>query len=968
MKVATLLKAAIVFSLISFVNVKSHAVIRGGYIEWEVVNNDSINVLFNVYYDCNFFGISNTFKISTDKCGDKAFSSYNLPKPTIVDVNFDCKQSCNWNQLKRKTFLLGLRVDTFRRQNCCDINLIMYGQYRNDSSNLREPYYYESQINVCDTTHLKSFKWSREVINTIGYRQPIMMDLSASFNSKANNVSYKFDTARTNYGKAAKYSKGGNTRNPFRYLGYPNYSRRFPQGFNIFDSTGIVAFTLDDDDSYFNVKAEYKVNGKTLHYITREVYFESKRYKNSQPPNISGINNTRNNLSENFETDLCPGVKSKFFILVNDADKDSLSIDIKTNLPNCNYFISPGPKGTDTVWFECLASFNDVGEAYLINVLAMDNRCGKRRRVSVALRIKVNNKSKLKFTGTNKKLSCDEYRFELAENNDKNYYETIWKVGQDTIGKGSKIKHQFRSKGIFNVVAITNACQNHIDSQKVNITAVNDLKLLNINDTSVCAGDSLILEPKAKGGSGVNTLNFTHSYSGLVRDTVNSQSFRGVFSQNANYPNLDMAIELYDTNGCSLIENVKIKVFKSEGVSWLNDTLICDKTSYNYKLDDALKGIWQSEQPILNGFVKLNLSDTGIHSLYYTEIGQSQCYHDMMKIAFSSPIKIDAGSNIDICETVDSLVLKAKPKGGKWSLDGMTSKTTFSPLKMGIGSFYNVYSFRNSYGCLAFDSIKIEIVNTRPQAEAPDSAVYCNNYGEFLLVAKPLSGIWLENNLGSLPNELVLNTKDFKAGNYSLVFYNIDRFQCYNTDTTHLRILASPKINYTLNKTQLYVDDTLKISAKHNANLPQTHEWKFIKDDDTLSQSSGAQVEFVPKTLGIYEIHYFTQFDDNGCQNFDIDTNAFEVILPTTLAKENKDEIRIYPTINGGSFAIQSQFEIKQIIVTSFDGRTIESEQLNEENRTLISLIDDISNGIYFIHFESNNRTFIEKIIIQNEN
>ncbi|MGB0432561.1 MAG: hypothetical protein ACPGLV_18940, partial [Bacteroidia bacterium] len=80
-------KATLPILILIILTNSSKAVIRGGYIEWEVVNHDSINVFFNVYYDCAFSGISNNFKVITNNCGSKSFGKHNLPKPIETKIN-----------------------------------------------------------------------------------------------------------------------------------------------------------------------------------------------------------------------------------------------------------------------------------------------------------------------------------------------------------------------------------------------------------------------------------------------------------------------------------------------------------------------------------------------------------------------------------------------------------------------------------------------------------------------------------------------------------------------------------------------------------------------------------------------------------------------------------------------------------------------------------------------------------------
>ncbi|MEQ9217108.1 MAG: Ig-like domain-containing protein, partial [Cyclobacteriaceae bacterium] len=133
----------------------------------------------------------------------------------------------------------------------------------------------------------------------------------------------------------------------------------------------------------------------------------------------------------------------------------------------------------------------------------------------------------------------------------------------------------------------------------------------------------------------------------------------------------------------------------------------------------------------------------------------------------------------------------------------------------------------------------------------------------------------------------------------------------------------------------------------------------LIKENDSLYSITLERVQFGEIVLRIESDSYL---DRAGNWNVEIH-EITELILKTS---EIVDQIKAYPVPSNGFLDIHSQIKsISEIAMTiySIGGKIIsEGKVLNGRNSYDLRSLDD---GIYFIHFEYNGKTQIQKIIIK---
>lgn len=187
------------------------------------------------------------------------------------------------------------------------------------------------------------------------------------------------------------------------------------------------------------------------------------------------------------------------------------------------------------------------------------------------------------------------------------------------------------------------------------------------------------------------------------------------------------------------------------------------------------------------------MSETGLHSIYYTLIDTNNCTRtDSFKVRVNTIVD----ASID---SVGAFCLNNRPQAltAKNSTNGFFTKTLFLdsagifiPNAAGGGTHKIFYNSRSDKGCIATDSIEIK-VNDLPDASIAIKNNYCqNSQGEKLTGAVHTNGTFDVTPYLMSTGHLDL----FKAnlGDQNVFYTVIDANGCSNSDSAVLKVDSIP--------------------------------------------------------------------------------------------------------------------------------------------------------------------------------
>ncbi|MBT4969960.1 MAG: T9SS type A sorting domain-containing protein [Bacteroidetes bacterium] len=334
------------------------------------------------------------------------------------------------------------------------------------------------------------------------------------------------------------------------------------------------------------------------------------------------------------------------------------------------------------------------------------------------------------------------------------------------------------------------------------------------NDTSICNGDSLILN--------VTTAGVSY-----------------VWQDNSSYPTFTALttgvywVELTNSNGCSTRDTINLTVNSLPGVNLGNDKSICDGDEL--VLNAASSGStyrWQD-----------NSTNSTFHAtkkgVYSVEVTNSfGCINaDSMELFIIPLPQVNLGNDTTFCKS-NPLILDATLMGANYKWHDNSTKSTFSVDKTGD---YWVEVSRNN--CKKTDSIHVTI-NSVPIFEIRNDTTICEGESIVLDVATIYcTYVWQDNSTQGI-------YKASKEGSYRVTVTN--NYQCSITDSVYLTIKAGPLVNLG-NDTAICIGESLFLDVTNTAS---TYLWQ----DNTTS------ADFIATTAGLYWVKVT---DQSGCINYD---------------------------------------------------------------------------------------------------
>ncbi|MCB9236093.1 MAG: T9SS type A sorting domain-containing protein [Bacteroidia bacterium] len=377
--------------------------------------------------------------------------------------------------------------------------------------------------------------------------------------------------------------------------------------------------------------------------------------------------------------------------------------------------------------------------------------------------------------------------------------------------------------GLYHVTLTdTNGC---VDKDSL-VLGINPLPVINLNnDTSICFGDTLVLDADNAGASFLWT-------GGATTQTL------PIFAAGT------YGVVVTDGNGCISSDSMTLAINALPVVFIGNDTNICNldtlvlnagNTGANY--------LWST------GASTQSIPATVAATYSVTVTDSNQCSQsDSMNLGIYSLPVIALGNDTSICD-LDSLTLSAGNPGGfyLWS----TLETTESIVIYSAGT-YSV-TVTDTHTCFASDTFNLGIFALPVFSLGNDTSI-CN-LDTLVLDAGNVTATYAWSTL-----ETTQTIQVSTAGTYSVTV--TDTHTCSWADTMNLGIYALPIVNIG-NDTTICTGDTITLDA---GNPTKTFLWSTLETSQTIDIANA----------GLYSV---TVTDSNTC--FASDTMVLSLyVLP----------------------------------------------------------------------------------------
>jgi hypothetical protein len=474
-------------------------------------------------------------------------------------------------------------------------------------------------------------------------------------------------------------------------------------------------------------------------------------------------------------------------------------------------------------------------------------------------------------------------------------------------------------------VTITNANNCQIsDTFQLTILAT---PTLNIGvDTSICDGDSLVLDAENPGdtyiwndGSVAQTLSI--SSSGLYSVTVTSSSFCSVSdSLNLEVYNLPIvslgadtsicasdtiildaqnptasfvwntaqttqAIEVNtagtyqvtvtDTNMCSAADTFALSIYALPIISLGADTSICDEDTLALDAQNPTASfVWQDASTNQT----LAATNASTYSVTVTDTNTCSNSDELVLSIYSLPI-VNLGPDTNIC-LGDNYTLNALNNGASYVWTGGSTNQT---LIIDSAGTYGV-TITDANTCSETDEMALVINQLPVLSISPADTSICLGESVVLQASGDASIIWL-NGVGFFPNGATNSLSPANTATYTI--QGTDSIGCVNTFTTDINILPLPNINITIPNDTICKNDTVSGFASGGV----SYTWAA---NTAQLNTSGAANSFFPNQSTNFQV---TGIDAMGCQN-SFDTTIVVLALPQILVSPFGDSICVGQSTN----------------------------------------------------------------------
>lgn len=312
----------------------------------------------------------------------------------------------------------------------------------------------------------------------------------------------------------------------------------------------------------------------------------------------------------------------------------------------------------------------------------------------------------------------------------------------------------------------TSGCR---DTLVVNVPAILPPTVFLGNDTTLCVGQTLLLD--------ATTVGATYSW----QDASTNPTF--TVNSNGQY-----WVHVF-LNGCEARDTINVTYSAGTPINLGDDTTLC--SGANLLLDATTASstyTWQDASTSAT----FNVTSSG---QYHVEVNQSGCIQrDTINVSYQS-VSVDLGNDTSLCDAA-ILNLDASQPGATYSWQDASTNATFSVVTNGV-----YWVDVTIAGCTERDSIVVDYYNT-PNVFLGNDTSLCDG-GTLLLDATSVAGTYVWQDFSGNPTYNVT-----AAGTY---FVEADNFGCIGRDTI---IVTYQNISFDLgNDTSLCDNETLTLDA-----------------------------------------------------------------------------------------------------------------------------------------------------------
>ncbi|MCB0738783.1 MAG: hypothetical protein KDC92_14815, partial [Bacteroidetes bacterium] len=528
---------------------ESKAQILGGEIDYNVLNDEKIEVDVTLYTNANVV-LPSRFYFTVTSEESSNYQTHWLTSSESKNISSKCESACknsNDPNCGSENEIVAHKINT---------TLLLTEQFSNTDCNivlsLRSYTYIDgktenitlsSTFNRCSIDKNSSPEFNYAPTYLIPGNQIYSFDHSAK-DSDGDSLYYSLVPSITYNGISRNYDNGLSHSSPFYYLGYPRTSGSFPMGFNFNNSSGILSFVPTKyQTEQLAVRVEEFRNGQKIGEKTRDVSHKIYDAEN-KTPYITGINGGLKTAHT-----ACVGTEECFSIEITDKNHDNLNTHYTHNLTGAKFSLSE-KNGNQELSVCFTPKPSDLGKTFFIKIHTQDDGCVYNLSYNQLITISVTNSFTVQpITSI---VGCGEVSFNAKTTGKNNDYDFTWTVDNELANKAQKFNQIFNEHGnhSLNLVVIDQKTGCRVQKSKsFNIPSKPEANAG--DDLKVCANDEFTLN--AQGGDKVKWLNIENP------SEVHNRSIITQLEETKTFE-----LQVIDKYGCKDYDEVVVLVDKVE--------------------------------------------------------------------------------------------------------------------------------------------------------------------------------------------------------------------------------------------------------------------------------------------------------------------------------------------------------------------------------------------------------------------
>ena len=295
-------------------------------------------------------------------------------------------------------------------------------------------------------------------------------------------------------------------------------------------------------------------------------------------------------------------------------------------------------------------------------------------------------------------------------------------------------------------------------------------------------------------------------------------------------------------NGCQKIDSINIDVNPLPVLTTSNDSLICEGDTIEIEVFGATNFLWFNS----NNISDINISNPLVWPIATTTIkvsayGPNTCV-DTAEVLITVNLKpiVDAGDDQNICFN-DSTFLNSSGNADTYSWNnGILNGVLF---EVNTSQDYILTGINNINNCSSNDTVTVNVLSL-PVIDAGLDDSLCIGDSVQISANGGISYSWSPNN--NISNNTISNPYVFPVIYTDYVVIGTDLNNCSNTDTVGIVIKNSPTISVS-NDTSICLGDTISIFA----NGGSSYIWL---NTDFISNTNVNNPTIWPSTSSIYNV------------------------------------------------------------------------------------------------------------------